>query len=137
MLECTYMKYTIKHFQKAFPNDDVCLAYIFARKWAGKACPKCHRKDSFSRIADRKQYACICGFQVAPMAGTIFQKSDTPLTSWLYAIYLFSQAKNGVSAKELQRQLGVTYKTAWRIGHAIRKLMKQSPKKSGGTFEVD
>lgn len=131
------MKYTIKHFQKAFPNDDVCLAYMFARRWASKPCPSCGRTGTFSRIVERKQYACICGFQVAPTVGSIFEKSSTPLTLWFFAIYLFSQSKNGVSAKELQRQTGVTYKTAWRMAHEIRKLMEETSKKSGGTFEVD
>jgi len=131
------MKYTIKQFQKAFPNDDACLAYMFTRKWASKPCPSCKRTDTFSRIVDRRQYACICGYQVAPTAGSIFEKSSTSLVYWFYAIYLFSQSKNGVSAKELQRQTGVTYKTAWRMAHEIRKLMEESSKKSGGTFEVD
>lgn len=132
------MKYTIKQFQQEFPTDNVCLDYIFAQKY-GKSpkCPKCSKKG-FSKVSERKCYACNwCGYQIHPVAGTIFHKSRTPLTLWLYAIYLMSQSRNGVSAKELERQLGVTYKTAWRMAHEIRKLMKESHTPTDGTFECD
>lgn len=123
------MKYSISDFQREFPNDDACLAYIFAKKFA-------HVKGYY-RVRGRKAYADKYGAQVYPLAGTIFEKSDTPLTKWFYAIFLFSASKNGVSAKELQRQLGVTYKTAWRIAHEIRSLMGQGKWLLGGTVEVD
>lgn len=72
------------------------------------------------------------------MAGTIFEGSTTPLQSWYFVIYLFSVSKNGVSAKEIERQLGVTYKCAWRIGHKVRELMTSKESfKLEGTIEVD
>lgn len=120
------IKYTIKEFQEQFPNDDVCLNYIFESKY-GKdyPCPICG-KGKFYRIKKRKCYACAnCGHQLHPTAGTIFHKSETKLTKWFFAIFLFSQSKNGVSAKEIERHLGVTYKTAWRIAKQIRLLMSE------------
>ncbi|KAA8603134.1 transposase, partial [Salipiger aestuarii] len=84
--------------------------------------------------------ACAaCGDHVYPTAGTIFQNTRTPLQSWFYAIYLFVTTRHGVSAKELQRQLGVTYKTAWRIGHKIREQMDKGEIKAllSGHVEID
>lgn len=132
-------KYTVKDFQKEYPNDDVCLDYIFQKRIGkGFACPSCKKVDSFYRIKKRKSYACSwCGYQIAPTAGTIFHKSPTPLTLWFHAIFLFGQSKNGVSAKELERHLGVTYKCAYRIGKQVRSLMEQQPSLLGGTVEAD
>ena len=127
------MKYTIKDLRKDFPNDDVCLNYIFAKQYEKKCCT-----GQLYRVRGRKSYACsMCGKQVHPLKGTIFEKSSTPLTLWFHAIFLFASSKNGVSAKELQRQLGVTYKTAWRIGHQIRQLMEQGTDPLSGVVEVD
>lgn len=122
------MEYTITDFKKEFPTDDVCLEYIMHHKYP-------HFKGY--KVAGRKAYANASGEQVNPLAGTIFEKSKTPLTLWFYAIFLFSISKNGISAKELQRQLGVTYKCAWRIAHNIRKLMEQDDDILTGTVEVD
>ena len=121
------MKYTIKQFQGEFPNDDVCLDYIFNKKYG---------VTGYYRIKGRKSYANAQGEQLHPLKDTIFEKSSTPLTLWLYAIFLVSQSKNGVSAKELQRQLGVTYKCAWRIANRIRSLMADDST-LGGIVEVD
>jgi len=89
------------------------------------SCAKCLKLRTFHRLADRPAYSCAhCGHHVYPCAGTIFQDTRTPLQIWFYAIYLFIATRHGVSGKELQRTLGVTYKTAWRIGQQIRKLME-------------
>ncbi len=128
------MKYTIKDFQKQFPNDDVCLEYIFSKKY-DKDC-KCGGK--YYRITKRKAYACsACKKHIHPLSGTIFEKSSTDLAKWFHAIFLFSVSKNGVSGKEIERQLGVTYKTAWRIAKEIRSLMTQDGDPLSGTIEVD
>ena len=127
------MKYTIRQFQKEFPNDDVCLDYIFQKRFG-------HISDfkKYYRVTGRKCYAhSETGEQIHPTACTIFHKSSTPLTLWLFAIFLFSQSKNGVSAKELERQLGVTYKCAYRIGQQIRKLMNDKVDIFTGTTEED
>ena len=90
-------------------------------------CPTCGVETTFHRIKERKAYAGAgCGHHIYPQAGTIFQDSRTPLQVWYYAIYLFIATRHGVSGKELQRTLGVTYKTAWRMGQQIRDLMAKA-----------
>lgn len=124
------MKYSIKDLRKDFPNDDVCLDYIFAHKY--------NDTKGYHRVTGRKCYAHqSTGKQIHPLKGTIFEKSSTPLTLWFHAIFLFSTSKNGVSAKELERQLGVTYKCAWRIAKQIRSLMEQGTDPLDGTVEID
>jgi transposase len=126
------MKYTIKDFRADFPNDKTCLDFIFNNRYPkGLSCPKCD-KSVFHAVKGRRSYACACGFQVYPTEGTIFHKSPTPLTLWFHAIFLMSQSKNGVAAKELQRHLGVTYKCAWRIAKQIRLLMSPDGGPLGG-----
>lgn len=119
-------KFTIKDFNNKYPDDDTCLEEIFERRYKKvlTECPKCGKPFKYHRRANKKDYICQhCGNQISPTAGTIFHKSSTPLKLWFYAIYLFSVSKNGVSAKELERQLGVTYKTAWRIAKHVRELI--------------
>jgi len=132
------MNYTISQFKKNFPDDNACLDFLFkARFGKDYKCPKCG-KTGFYRIKSRKCYGCAwCGYQIYPLKGTIFSGSSTDLHNWFYAIYMFSTAKNGVSSKELQEVLGITYKTAWRIGKLIRSLMKQDNFKLGGIVEAD
>src|ERR1700730_152517 len=104
-------------------------------------CAKCGIVSTFHRLADRPAYNCAhCGANVHPCAGTIFQYKRPPLRMWFYAIYLFVTTRHGVSGKELQRQLGVTYKTAYRIGIQIRKPMEQAESLAGmlaGHVEMD
>ena len=124
------MKYTIKSFNKEYSNNNACLKKIFEQRYKDlDKCPNCKRKTKFYKTSNRKCFSCkYCGYQLSPLSGTIFHKSSTPLKLWFYAIFLFSASKNGVSAKELERQLGVTYKCAWRIAKQIRKLMEQDKK---------
>jgi transposase-like protein len=133
------MRYTKKMFDAEYPNDDACLEQVFQNRFGDlKYCPKCGAETKFYRVKKRQCYACMhCGYQLHPLAGTIFRKTTTPLKDWFYAIYLFSVSKNGVSAKELERHLGVTYKTAWRMGKQIRLLMQQEGEKLTGVVEVD
>ena len=134
------MRYTIKQFNTEFPNDDACLDSVFANRYSDvKDCPHCGVIDTkFYRVTGRKCYACMHrGYQLHPLAQTIFHKSSTSLKDWFYAIYLFSVSKNGVSAKELERHLGVTYKTAHRMAKQIRSLMDIDNDSLGGDIEVD
>ncbi|RWZ78671.1 MAG: IS1595 family transposase [Candidatus Microsaccharimonas sossegonensis] len=134
------MRYTIKDFRRDFPNDDVCLDTVFKERYGDiDTCPSCGVIGThFYRVKGRKCYACEwCGYQLHPLAETIFHKSSTPLTSWFYAIYLFSVSKNGVAAKELERHLGVTYKTAHLMARQIRSLMAQADGGLSGTVEAD
>ena len=131
--------YTIKNFREQFPTDDACLEFLLkARFPQGITCPKCQKITPHYRIANRKVYSCqFCGSQVSPTANTIFHKSNTPLRSWFHAIFLMASTKTGISAKQLQRELGVTYKTAWRIFKEVRKLMAESVSPLVGQVEVD
>jgi len=121
------MKYTIKNFQtfqKHFPDEATCLDFIFENK-TKKSCASCKR-GSLYRVTNRKCYACsVCGSQIHPLAGTIFEKSSTPLSIWFYTIYIITRSKKIPSAKKLEQHLGVTYKTAWRIMHKIKPLVKK------------
>ena len=93
--------------------------------WRARGCPKCERERKFHRVAIAPAYSCdSCGHHIHPLAGTIFHKSSTSLHLWFFAIYLMTSTRCGVSAKQLERELGVTYKTAWRMFNLIRnKLM--------------
>ncbi len=105
-------KFTFSEFIKIYSDNDVCLDIIFNLRYANlEACPGCGIvKPRFYRIKSRKCYECgDCSYQIYPTAGTIMEGSTTSLSTWFYAIYMFSVSKNGVSAKELQRTLGVTY----------------------------
>ena len=121
-------KLTVKDFFRQFPDDDACLAHVMDVRFGLRhVCDKCGKDSTFHRLAARPAYSCAaCGHHVYPCAGTIFQDSRTSLQSWFYAIYLFVTTRHGVSGKELQRTLGVTYKTAWRMGQQIRKLMAKA-----------
>jgi len=116
---------TVQQFFKKFPDDEACLKHLFdVRFGQGHSCPKCGRSAKWYRIKAERAYSCgHCGHHLHPTVGTLFAKSRTSLQLWFYAIYLFTTTRHGVSAKELQRQLGVTYKCAWRMGHEIRKHM--------------
>lgn len=117
-------KYSIEQFNELFPTDDACLETIFQSRYGSfKVCPSCQRETKFFKVSNRKCYACKhCGYQLHPLANTIFHKSDTPLRIWFYAIFLYTASEGNISAKELQRRLGVTYKCAWRMTQKIRML---------------
>lgn len=136
------MRYALKQMQKDFPTDDVCLQFIFDKRYGKlKACPKCGVDGAkFYRVKSRPSFVCRdCKGQIFPLKGTIFEKSTTPLTDWFHAIYEFSVSKNGISAKELERKVGVSYKTAHRMEKQIRLLMREYNKLGflGTPVEVD
>jgi transposase len=133
-------RYTVDTLHEQFPDDDTCLNYMFAKQYGSlSACPKCGvANPRYYRVRNRKCYACNdCGYQLSPLANTIFHKSETPLKKWFYAIYLFGVGKNGVSAKEIERHLGVTYKCAWRMAKQIRLMMQQGNNPLSGIVEID
>jgi transposase len=118
-------KYTINDFNRDFPDDDSCLEQIVVMLYPeGIDCRKCGEKRPHAKLTNRKAYSCdYCGTHVYPLAGTIFEKSSSPLKSWFYAMFLMASTRCGISAKQLERELGVTYKTAWRMFNQIRKLL--------------
>jgi transposase len=135
------MKYTINQFRKDYPNDGVCLDMIFKMRYAKMpCCPQCSQATEFKRIPGRRCYQCSdkdCQYQLYPTAGTVFENTRTSLVDWFYVIYLMTSTRNGVSAKEIQRQLGVTYKCAWRMGHQVRLLMGETGGLLSGVIEID
>jgi transposase len=138
-------KYTFKTFQAEYPNDAACLAKLMEINYGGTeiVCPGCKQRTSFHPMSKRRAYACQdCGHHVYPAAGTIFHKSRTNLTKWFFAMYLMTSTRHGVAAKEVERQLGVTYKCAWRMCHELRKLMASADDKwtggpLSGRVEID
>ena len=124
--ESNVQAFSVREFFAAFPNDDACLKRVMEVRYGLRhVCGKCGKGFDFHKYPPCLSCAA-CGDHVYPCAGTIFQDSRTPLQTWFYAIYLFIATRHGVSGKELQRTLGVTYKTAWRIGHQIRDLMTKA-----------
>ena len=126
--ESNVQAFSVREFFATFPNDEACLTRVMEVRYGLRhVCGKCSKDSTFHKITGRRAYSCAaCGDHVYPCSGTIFEDSRTPLQTWFYAIYLFIATRHGVSGKELQRTLGVTYKTAWRIGHQIRDLMSKA-----------
>jgi len=116
---------SIQEFMQTFPDDDACLEHLFTLRYgADFACPRCGLIGKFHKLSKMPAYSCQgCGDHIHPMVGTPFYNSHTPLQKWFYAMYLFTTTRHGVPAKELQRQLSVNYKTAWRMGHKIREYL--------------
>lgn len=125
--------FTVGQFNEMFPDDDACLEVLKDLIYPdGTTCRTCNEVRLHHRRTGRKQYSCdYCGTLMAPLAGTIFEKSTTPLKSWFYAMHLMSATRCGISAKQLERELGVTYKTAWRIFNQVRKLMAEDVMPAG------
>ncbi len=135
--------YSLMEFMGECPDDAACLDILWRERFAPDGhhteCSKCGRERKFHRIASRPAYSCdTCGHSIYPLAGTIFHKSSTSLQLWFYAMYLMTSTRCGVSAKQLERELGVTYKTAWRMFNKIRnQLMADQTGKLSGDVEVD
>jgi transposase len=139
-------KYSLMEFMREFADDDACLNFLWRQRYSEDGihatCPKCKVEREFKRYEhsqQRQAWTCqACGKHLAPTAGTIFHKSSTSLHLWFYAMYLMASTRCGVSAKQLERELGVTYKTAWRMARLIRHdLMEQGDTKIEGPVEVD
>ena len=133
-------KLTVREFFKRFPDDDACLARIMDVRFGLRhTCQACGVVNAtFHRLEKRKAYCCAhCGDHLYPCAGTIFEKTRTPLTVWFYAIFLFISTRHGVSGMELHRQLGITRKCAYRMGMQIRQLMEKADVKGliGGSLK--
>lgn len=120
--------FTLPQFMARFPTDDDCLEEIKKARYPdGIFCNQCKRFTKHYRLTGRKAYACkYCRSQVHPLAETIFEKTSTPLRLWFYAMYLMTQTRAEIPATMLQCELGVTYKTAWRMYRSLYRLMEQN-----------
>jgi transposase len=121
----SWSQYSLMEFMHDFPDDAACLDRLWRERFAPDShtadCPRCERPRRFHRTKTRASYTCdSCGLHVHPMKGTIFEKSTTSLHLWFYAMYLMTSTRCGISAKQLERELGVTYKTAHRMMKKIR-----------------
>lgn len=139
-------EYSLMEFIKEFPDDKTCLEWLWCNRYSPDGehayCPKCQQERVFKRYITKQQrqsWTCNgCGYHIHPTAGTIFHKSATSLHLWFYAMYLMTSTHCGISAKQLERELGVTYKTAWRIAKEIRQvLMVQTDEPLGANSGVE
>jgi len=135
---------TLRQFMDQFPTEEICLDHLMRTRFGNRhECGSCGREATFYRVKARRSYACNwCGYQVFPTSGTPFDRTRTPLRDWFYVMFLFTTTRNGVAAKRVERELGVTYKTAWRMCHQIRAYMasldSDDPLGGPGSFvEID
>ncbi len=135
---------TLRQFQAQFPTEESCLEHIMRQRFGDRhECAGCGKSAHYYRVSTRRAYVCeYCGHQVYPTAGTPFDRTRTSLRDWFMVMFMFTTSRNGVAAKAVERQIGVTYKTAWRMCHQIREYMTslESDDPLGGigeTVEVD
>ena len=133
---------------KQFTSDDKCLDYLESMRWPNGeiGCVHCGEVGRVSKITREKKgknqrariYQCMaCNKQFSATSGTIFNDTHLPLQKWFLAIALICEAKKGISAKQLQRHLGVNYRTAWHLAHRIREAMQDGTELLTGVVEVD
>src|ERR1700674_2619851 len=133
------LPYTLKDFQKQFSDDATCLEWLRNYLYPdGIYCETCEATTKHHRVKSRPSYSCDhCGHHVHPTAGTIFHKSPTSLKTWFHAIYLMASTGCGISTRQIERETGVTYKTAWRMFNKIRTLLEDNGQPLGGSVEMD
>jgi transposase-like protein len=134
--------YSLMEFMRMFPDDAVCLDQLWRDRFAPDGhhahCPKCERERKFHRTKTRASYTCdTCGLHVHPQKGTIFERSSTSLRLWFYAMFLMASTRCGISAKQMERELGVTYKQAHKMMKRIRTLMGDDGEPLSGDVEID
>lgn len=121
-------EFNLAYISDRFPTDDECLEEIKRLRFPdGIKCKRCNMNTKHYKIRNRKAYACsYCRNQIYPLKGTIFEKTTTPLRIWFYAMFLMTRTFGNISVKKLQKELGVTYKTSWRISRDLKILMSQN-----------
>jgi transposase len=136
----------VLEFFREFPDDETCLQHVWRERFSPDGehafCERCEADRVFKRYDTAQKRPCwfcqTCGHRVHPLVGTIFEGSSTSLQMWFYAMYLITSTRCGISAKQLERELGVTYKTAWRMFNKIRnQLMEQDGEPLSGDVEAD
>jgi transposase-like protein len=135
----TKMDMNLPELIERFSTNEKCRTYLEALRWHnGVQCPRCE-SGKVSPIKDRPQYDCdACHYQFSVTTGTVLHDTHLPLWKWFATAYMMIEAKKGVSANQLKRTLGVSYKTAWYLCHRIRKAMEEvNAAPLSGTVEVD
>ena len=132
--------YSLPEFFQAYGSEEQCEQALFDWRWPnGFVCPQCAH-HSHCQLKTRKLYQCNrCHHQSSLISGTIFSSTKLALTTWFLAMYLVTQTKNGISALELGRQLGVSYPTAWSLKHKLMQVMKErdDTRPLSGTIQLD
>jgi transposase-like protein len=130
---------TYRAFALMFPDTEACASYLEALRWSqGFVCPNCGVGGQVWRQTRARRVCPRCRHQTSVTAGTILEKTRTPLTTWFEAAWLVTTAKNGLSALTLQRTLGVSYRTAWAMLHRFRVAMVRAERgRLCGEVEVD
>src|SRR5216683_4945210 len=116
---------TLAQFQRRFASEEACRAYLAASRWPdGYRCPRCQHGEALE-LPGRLLWRCLaCGYDTSVTAGTVLHRTRTPLTQWFWAVYLVTTQTPGLSALQLQRQLGIRrYETAWTRLHKLRGAM--------------
>jgi transposase-like protein len=131
--------FNLRDFLRDYGTPEQCLAYLVRLRWPdGITCKTCEAITPHYPIYGRRCYSCQnCGTQTYPTAGTIFDNSKVPLPNWFYVIFQMSKTETGMSAKQIQRELGVSYPTALRMCHKIREAMKEGHAPLTGVSETD
>ena len=131
---------SLAEFQKAFADEASCATFLFKRRWpAGFVCPACGKRRANALKTRPRLFECLdCGRQTSLTAGTVMHRSRLPLTTWFQAAHLMTTHSNGMSALQLEAQLGVTYKTAWLLTQKLRRSMIDPNRELlEGVVEVD
>jgi transposase-like protein len=118
--------YSVVEFIKDYGTEEQCSQALFKWRWPdGFRCPGCG-SGRYTVIKTRNLYQCsTCHHQTSLISGTIFEQTKLPLTTWFLAIHLITQAKTGLSALALKRQIGVSYNTAWNMKQKVMQVMKE------------
>ena len=131
---------SIFEFQRQFSTEEACLRFLIQSRWPdGYKCPKCKHSLFYWKSARQLLQCKNCGYQASVTSGTVMHRSKVPLTRWFYAAYLVSTVTPGISAVQLQRQLGLSsYKTAFMMLHKLRAgMVKEGRSKLSGVVQVD
>jgi IS1 family transposase/transposase-like protein len=134
---------TVSQFEKLFPHEDACKAYLVARRWPeGVCCPRCGNPGVYDLATRKWHWQCHkCapeGYRFSVLVGTIFENTNKPLREWFRVIHLMLASKKGMSALQIMRYMGFgSYKTAWMMCHKVRTALIEDVKQLGGIVEVD
>ena len=131
---------SLSEFQTSFPDETSCAAFLFERRWPqGFVCPACGSTGAALLKSRAHTYECLdCGRQTSITAGTAMHRSKLPLTVWFWAAHLMATHSNGMSAVQLEAQLGITHKTAWLLAQKLRRSMIDPQREPlEGVVEVD
>lgn len=134
---------SIREFLSQYGTEEQCESALAKSRWPkGWRCARCSCSRSLPTRngKGRALWECfLCGYQSSSIVGTVFEHTKLPLTIWFLGMYLITQSKNAVSALELRRQLGVSYKSAWLMKHKILQTMmlREEPRRLSGRVEID